>query len=167
MAGGYIAPDGNVSSSSAARIPHGRDGNIFQIRGAVLAPVGDLAAPDFTSLDGFQHLLVEGRTQVRLQSGITADYLFGAVARHPGVGGIDVLNGSFAIGDHHGIGRLVDRAYQAGFVHFRAQIPGGVDAGLLDQIRLLAHSHEGSQGQGQRQERDGGDGGLLKRAMGG
>src|ERR1017187_5022495 len=39
--------------------------------------------------------------------------------------------------------------------------------GLLDQIRLLAHGHVCSHGQGQRQERDSGDGRLLERFMGG
>ncbi len=94
------------------------------------------------------------------------DDFLGAVAGHPGVGGIDVLNGSRAIGDHHGIRRLVDGAHQAGPLQFRADIPGGLRVGLRGQIRLLAHGSVGGHGQGQSQESDGGDGGLLKRLVG-
>jgi hypothetical protein len=159
MAGGHVPADRNVSANGAAGIPHRRHGDIFHIWGAVLAPVGGLAAPHISGFHGFPHLLMKRGTQAGLLAArIVADHFLGGITRHPGESGIDILDGAFAVGDHHGVGSFFDSPHQAGFLHFGAQFACGVRVGLPNQVGLLTHGHIGGHGQGQRQERDGGDG---------
>src|SRR5260370_3488183 len=83
-----ILLDGYEVGGCAVRVPNRRDGHLLDVKRAVLAPIDQLAVPDFALRDGSPEVLIESRV---LSAGlekarVLAHRFVLAVARHSGEG---------------------------------------------------------------------------------
>src|SRR5260370_32492347 len=130
-----ILLDGYEVGGCAVRVPNRRDGHLLDVKRAVLAPIDQLAVPDFALRDGSPEVLIESRV---LSAGlekarVLAHRFVLAVARHSGEGWVHILDDGFTVCDYDTVGRLLDRGSKARLIRFRALPARRMEIGSFNQ----------------------------------
>ena len=117
---GNIAHDGDVAADGSTGIAHGSDGDIRGVLAAVLAPRDEFMAPGIDCLERRLHLSKEcGVLPLRREDEwMLSDQIRGGVAGDAGTGAIDILDGSFGVGDQDAFSDPVEGGRQKDVASF-------------------------------------------------
>ncbi len=144
--------DGDEVGDLAPLVGHRRDRLLLDVQLAVLPPIDHLVLPDAAPKDGLPQLLVEQAVMAaRLENSRCPSAAFvQAPSREPGESIVDPEDLSFAVSDHHGVGRgLEGRALQAKARLALAQLGVG-HLPLAPPEALGDEAGEGDEGEGER-----------------
>ena len=109
-----VALDADVGRRPAVGPEHGRERRLLLVERAVLAPVDEDPAPRLAGGEPVPHVLVHGRRRdpALEHARVAPQQLVGGVAADGLEGRVDVGDRAREVGDHHGLGGVVDGAPQ-------------------------------------------------------